>query len=66
MKRYRTVTFRVDQRERLRRHIRNCILANAAIVNRSLFNDTEESKSKRIAEMVADDLLMDYRLVRRD
>lgn len=63
----RTYTVRTSLRDRIERHVRNSIIANAARVEHGLFDSarTNGDKADRIARLVTEDLLKDYRLERR-
>jgi hypothetical protein len=64
---YRTYRITTSDRERLERRLRNSIIANAArVCSGGLFQpEKPEDQADRIARLVAEDILKDYRLVAR-
>lgn len=64
----RRIVLRTSWRDRIERQVQNSILANAVRVGlaNGIFDPkTPEDKAKRIAERVTEELLKDYKLVRR-
>lgn len=61
----RTITIKTSDRERIRRALKNSILAAWHIVQHRSYAQSDAEKAKDAADMIVDDLLVSYRLVRR-
>ncbi|MGI2905388.1 hypothetical protein [Tolypothrix sp. VBCCA 56010] len=61
------VTYTTTERARIETFIKRCLISHQAIVNRESFyqNVAPESKVGIVAERVADDLLQEFRIIRR-